>query len=131
MPQDKVVPTSEAVARFVPDGASVCMGKALEGLIPFAAGHELIRQNRRDLTPIGPSSDTLFGQLAAEEIWRGDRILSDPGLVLAPALRVAAVVHEPFGAADWTGFLSMLGPVGRGTVRCKTPRLSQPSDFGA
>ena len=55
----------EAVARFVPDGASVCMGTALEALIPFAAGHELIRQRRRDLTLIGPISDILFDQLIA------------------------------------------------------------------
>src|SRR5881409_2439721 len=53
----------EAVARFVPDGASVCMGTALEALIPFAAGHELIRQRRRDLELIGPISDMLFDQL--------------------------------------------------------------------
>ena len=53
----------DAVARFVPDGASVCMGTALEALIPFAAGHELIRQRRRDLTLIGPISDILFDQL--------------------------------------------------------------------
>lgn len=55
----------EAVARFVPDGASVCMGTALEALIPFAAGHELIRQRRRDLTLVGPISDILFDQLIA------------------------------------------------------------------
>src|SRR5574341_1807783 len=56
----------EAVARFVPDGASVCMGTAQEGLIPVAAGHELIRQRRRDLTLIGgPLSDILFDQLIA------------------------------------------------------------------
>ena len=53
----------EAVARFIPDGASVCMGTALEAAIPFAAGHELIRQGRRDLTLIGPISDMLFDQL--------------------------------------------------------------------
>ena len=53
----------EAVARFVPDGASVCIGTALEALIPFAAGHELIRHRRRDLTLIGPISDMLFDQL--------------------------------------------------------------------
>src|SRR5437764_964556 len=93
----------EAVARFVPDGASVCMGTALEALIPFAAGHELIRQRRRGLTLVGPISDILFDQLVgpvivAEEIWPRERILSDPGLVLAPTLKVAAVVHEPFGA---------------------------------
>lgn len=53
----------EAVARFIPDGASVCMGTALEAAIPFAAGHEMIRQRRRDLTLIGPISDMLFDQL--------------------------------------------------------------------
>jgi len=53
----------EAVARFVPDGAAVCMGAALEALIPFAAAHELIRQRRRNLTLVGPISDMLFDQL--------------------------------------------------------------------
>jgi glutaconate CoA-transferase, subunit A len=52
----------EAIAR-VPDGASVCLGAALEACIPFAAGHELIRQGRRDLTVIAPISDILFDQL--------------------------------------------------------------------
>src|SRR5256714_8189519 len=53
----------DAVARFVADGASVAMGTALESLIPFAAGHALIRQRRRDLELIGPISDMLFDQL--------------------------------------------------------------------
>jgi glutaconate CoA-transferase subunit A len=53
----------EAVTRFVPDGSTVCMGTALEAAIPFAAGHELIRQGRRNLTLIGPISDILFDQL--------------------------------------------------------------------
>jgi glutaconate CoA-transferase subunit A len=53
----------DAIARFVPDGASVCIGTAIEALIPFAAGHELIRQGKRDLTLIGPVSDMLFDQL--------------------------------------------------------------------
>jgi glutaconate CoA-transferase subunit A len=223
----------EAIARFVPDGTSICLNTGIEALIPFAAGHELIRQRRRDLTLIGPISDILFDQLVgagcvqriiaawvgnvsaglgynyrravehavpspievqdhsnfsmalalqagalgapylptrtllgsdllqsnptfkegvdpwsgtplvlvpalvpdvailhvqradedgrahvwgtlgvtrqaalaarqviivAEEIWPRERILSDPGLVLAPTLKVAAVVHEPFGA---------------------------------
>jgi len=59
----KLMTMREAVARFIPDGASVCMGTALEALLPFAAGHELIRQRRRDLTLIGPISDMLFDQL--------------------------------------------------------------------
>jgi glutaconate CoA-transferase subunit A len=53
----------EAVSRFVPDGSVVCLGTALEAAIPFTAGHELIRQRRRNLTLIGPISDILFDQL--------------------------------------------------------------------
>ena len=59
----KVMTMAEAVERFVPDGAAVAMGTALEHAIPFAAGHELIRQGRRDLTLIGPISDALFDQM--------------------------------------------------------------------
>ena len=54
---------AEAVARFVPDGARVAMGTCLEAAIPFAAGHEMVRQRRRGLTLIGPISDALFDQL--------------------------------------------------------------------
>lgn len=53
----------DAVERFVPDGSAVLMGAALESLIPFAAGHEIIRRGRRDLTLVGPISDILFDQL--------------------------------------------------------------------
>src|SRR5947208_15150612 len=59
----KLLSLDDAVARFVADGASVAMGTALESLIPFAAGHALIRQRRRDLELIGPISDMLFDQL--------------------------------------------------------------------
>ena len=296
----------EAVARFIPDGASICLNTGIEALIPYAAGHELIRQRRRDLSLIGPISDILFDQLVgagcvrrviaawvgnvsaglghnyrravehgvpgpievqdhsnftmalalqagalgapylptrsllgsdllksnptfkegvdpwsgtplvlvpalvpdvailhvqrsdgdgrahvwgtlgvtrqaalaarrviivAEEIWPRERILSDPGLVLAPELKVAAVVHEPFGAypspvqgcyaraheffqryhegtrtvdgmrawldrwvygvADWTGFLALIGTAALDAVRVKTPRFSEPLDYGA
>lgn len=54
---------SEAVGQYARDGGSVVLGAALESLIPFAAGHEMIRQRRRDLTLIGPISDLLFDQL--------------------------------------------------------------------
>ncbi len=63
MGRSKLMPLREAIERFVGDGVSVCMGTALEALIPFAAGHEIIRQGKRDLTLIGPISDMLFDQL--------------------------------------------------------------------
>ena len=39
------------------------MSAALEALIPFAAGHEIVRQRKRDLTIVAPISDMLFDQL--------------------------------------------------------------------
>jgi glutaconate CoA-transferase, subunit A len=60
---NKLLSMSEAIARYVPDGSSIAIGLALEPLIPFAAGHELIRQGRRNLTLIGPISDILFDEL--------------------------------------------------------------------
>jgi glutaconate CoA-transferase, subunit A len=52
----------DAVEELVHDGDSV----ALEGfthLIPFAAGHEIIRQRRRDLTLIRMTPDLIYDQL--------------------------------------------------------------------
>ena len=52
----------EAVSEFVGDGATV----ALEGfthLIPFAAGHEVIRQRRRALTLIRMTPDLIYDQM--------------------------------------------------------------------
>jgi glutaconate CoA-transferase subunit A len=60
---DKLMSMRDAVERFVPDGSTVLMGAALESLIPFAIGHEIIRRERRDLTLVGPISDILFDQL--------------------------------------------------------------------
>ena len=61
----KLLTMHEAIAELVPDGASVALGLQLEQMIPFAAGHEIIRQKKRDLTLIGPISDVLFDQLIA------------------------------------------------------------------
>lgn len=59
----KLLPLEDALARHVPDGASIALGTALESLIPFAAGHVLVRLRRRDLELIGPISDVLFDLL--------------------------------------------------------------------
>ena len=61
--REKLCTLAEAIDRFVPNGASVAMGLQLESMIPFAAGHEIIRQGKRDLTLVGPISDILFDQL--------------------------------------------------------------------
>jgi glutaconate CoA-transferase subunit A len=58
----EIVGLADAVRELVRDGDSV----ALEGfthLIPHAAGHELIRQGRRDLTVIRMTPDVVYDQL--------------------------------------------------------------------
>lgn len=56
----------EAVSRISP-GSTVAAGLALEHAIPFAVGHELIRQGTDDLTLVGPISDLLFDQLVGAD----------------------------------------------------------------
>jgi len=58
----ELVSLDEAVRDLVHDGDSV----ALEGfthLIPFAAGHEVVRQEKRDLTLIRMTPDLIYDQL--------------------------------------------------------------------
>lgn len=52
----------EAIHDLVPDGSSVAM-EGFTHLIPFAAGHEMIRQGKRDLTLIRMTPDVIFDQL--------------------------------------------------------------------
>src|SRR5216110_477197 len=59
----KVHSLSMAIDEYVPNGSSVALGLQMEQMIPFAAGHEMIRQKKRDLRLIGPISDCLFDQL--------------------------------------------------------------------
>jgi glutaconate CoA-transferase, subunit A len=59
----KLSTLEKAITEFVPDGASVALGLQMEQMIPFAAGHEIIRQKKRGLTLIGPISDILFDQM--------------------------------------------------------------------
>jgi glutaconate CoA-transferase subunit A len=59
----KLVTMEQAIAEHVTAGAMVLLGAQLEQMIPFSAGHEIIRQGRRQLTLVGPISDILFDQL--------------------------------------------------------------------
>ena len=60
---NKVCNLREAIERDVQDGTTIAMGCALESLIPFAASHEIIRQNKKNLTLVAPISDMQFDQL--------------------------------------------------------------------
>ncbi|SMY12019.1 CoA transferase subunit A [Brevibacterium jeotgali] len=64
MAKDRVLPLPEAIASLVRDGDTI----ALEGfshLIPFAAGHEIIRQQRRGLTFCRMTPDLIADMMIA------------------------------------------------------------------
>jgi len=58
----EIVSLAEAISRAVRDGDTVAM-EGFTHLIPFAAGHEVIRQGRRDLTLIRMTPDLIYDQL--------------------------------------------------------------------
>jgi glutaconate CoA-transferase, subunit A len=58
----QIVSLADAVAAAVHDGDAVAM-EGFTHLIPFAAGHEVIRQGRRDLTLIRMTPDVIYDQL--------------------------------------------------------------------
>jgi len=60
----KVLTMKEAIARFVRDGDLVVM-EGFTHLIPFAAGHEIIRQRRKNLTLARLTPDLIYDQLIA------------------------------------------------------------------
>ena len=60
----KICSLAEAVARYVKDGDSVYLA-GFTHLIPFAAGHEIIRQERKDLTLARATPDLVYDQMVA------------------------------------------------------------------
>lgn len=59
---DKRMSMADAVSRFVSDGATVVI-EGFTHLICFAAGHEIIRQGRRDLTLCRLTPDLIYDQM--------------------------------------------------------------------
>jgi glutaconate CoA-transferase subunit A len=66
---DKRVSMQEAIAEYVRDGASVAI-EGFTAFICFAAGHEIIRQRRRDLTLIRMTPDLIYDQMIAAGVAR-------------------------------------------------------------
>ena len=87
---DKRMTMAEAMGAYVHDGDTVAM-EGFTHLIPFAAGHEVMRQHRRDLTLVRLTPDLIYDQMIAAGCarklifsWAGN-----PGVGLLHALRRA------------------------------------------
>jgi glutaconate CoA-transferase subunit A len=61
---NKIISLSEAVKQFVKDGDLV-YAAGFTHLIPFAAGHEIIRQGIKDLTLARATPDLIYDQMVA------------------------------------------------------------------
>ncbi len=92
----KVMTMKEAVSRFVRDGDLVVL-EGFTHLIPFAAGHEIIRQRRKDLTLARLTPDLIYDQMIASGCvkklvfsWAGN-----PGVGPLHAFRRAAEKGRP------------------------------------
>ena len=96
MADDKVASMRDAVAELVRDGDTL----AIEGfthLISFAAGHEVIRQRRRDLTLCRLTPDVVYDQMIGAGVasklvfsWMGN-----PGVGSLHAIRRRVEHHDP------------------------------------
>src|SRR5688572_12721217 len=60
----KLIPLKEAVSQYVRDGDTV-YAAGFTHLIPFAAGHEIIRQRRKNLTLARATPDLIYDQMVA------------------------------------------------------------------
>lgn len=60
----KLIPLSEAISTYVSDG-DVVYAAGFTHLIPFAAGHELIRQEKKNLTLARATPDLIYDQMVA------------------------------------------------------------------
>ena len=60
----KLTTLSEAIAQYVNDG-DVIYAAGFTHLIPFAAGHEIIRQGKKNLTLARATPDLIYDQLVA------------------------------------------------------------------
>src|ERR1700740_1782608 len=58
----EIVSLADGIAAVVHDGDTVVM-EGFTHLIPFAAGHEIIRQGRRNLTLIRMTPDLIYDQM--------------------------------------------------------------------
>jgi glutaconate CoA-transferase subunit A len=58
----RLLSLAQAVSELIHDGDTVAM-EGFTHLVPHAAGHELIRQNRRDLTLLRMTPDIIYDQL--------------------------------------------------------------------
>jgi glutaconate CoA-transferase subunit A len=109
---DKRMAMRDAVAAHVADGDAVAI-EGFTSFICFAAGHEIMRQRRRDLTLIRMTPDLIYDQMVAAGVARRlvFSYLGNPGVGALHCLRRAVEqgVPRPLELEEYSHF----GMVGR------------------
>ncbi len=95
---NKLIPLSEAIHSYVRDGDTV-YAAGFTHLIPFAAGHEIIRQGRKDLVLARATPDLIYDQMVAAGCAR-KVIFSYMGNPGVGSLRIVRASSKPGG---WNG----------------------------
>ena len=93
---DKLMSMKKAIGLHVKDGSSVCI-EGFTAFICFAAGHEIIRQRRRDLTLIRMTPDLVYDQMVAAGVARRMvfSYLGNPGVGALHCVRRAIEKGRP------------------------------------
>lgn len=94
----KLIPLKDAIAQFVNDG-DVVYAAGFTHLIPFAAGHEIIRQGKKDLTLARATPDLIYDQMVAAGCAR-KVIFSYMGNPGVGSLRIVRAAIEK-GQLEW------------------------------
>jgi len=105
----KVIPLDEAVRQLVRDG-DVVYAAGFTHLIPFAAGHEIIRQKKRDLVLARATPDLVYDQMVAASCAR-KVIFSYMGNPGVGSLRIVRTEIEA-GRLEWEEY-SHFGMISR------------------
>jgi glutaconate CoA-transferase subunit A len=105
----KLCSLNEAVSQYVHDGDSIYLA-GFTHLIPFAAGHEIIRQGRKDLTLARATPDLIYDQMVAAGCARKliFSYLGNPGVGSLRAIRAAIEA----GVLEWEEY-SHFGMISR------------------
>jgi glutaconate CoA-transferase subunit A len=105
----KLIPLSEAVSQYVQDGDTV-YAAGFTHLIPFAAGHEIIRQRKRELVLARATPDLIYDQMVAAGCAR-KVIFSYMGNPGVGSLRIIRTAIEK-GELEWEEY-SHFGMISR------------------
>jgi glutaconate CoA-transferase, subunit A len=115
--KSKVLSMKEAVAEFVRDGDTVVI-EGFTHLICFAAGHEIIRQGRKDLTLARLTPDLVYDQMIAAGVakkmifsWAGN-----PGVGSLHAFRRAVEAKPPRLEIEEYSHFGMVGRFSAGAA---------------